>query len=325
MSSPIHSFLFSPPQSPTYQSSSESKRTTEAHGLTSLKSLILPKDFGSNRTSLDDPTILRAQSPRTPQQRHFKFERMAGSPSLYSRPTITVDDVDATPRTPRVISLDDPMTPKASSDKSATYAPNVPSTSANVPVSLSLSLPKPLMRLLCLCTLVVSCLALLTFVPGARLPSLSLASTSRRLALASDGRAYYDVSNGVGSWAEAKERDYVPPQIRVPHMHKRSTHHHAAAAERVSVAPPKATRPHSVSRPLPNSHELLAVQSYLLQSEYNLLPLDRDSSRPLDAETVMSFSAHRLGAEGSPEEKAWLEELEQERHDDIVVWYGGNG
>lgn len=39
----------------------------------------------------------------------------------------------------------------------------------------------------------------------------------------------------------------------------------------------------------------------------------------------MSFSAHRLGAEGSPEEKALLEELEQERHDDIVVWYGGNG
>lgn len=77
------------------------------------------------------------------------------------------------------------------------------------------------------------------------------------------------------------------------------------------------------ARPLPPSHELLAIQSYLLQSAYNVLP-EVDPSRPLDANAVLGFS-HNLGATGSDAEKAWLEEIENERADEVVIWYGGDG
>jgi hypothetical protein len=107
-------------------------------------------------------------------------------------------------------------------------------------------------------------------------------------------------------------------------MHKRAAGA-GAGAERVSAAPPSATRPNHAARSLPVSHELLAVQSYILQSAYNLLPVDRDNELPINTDAVLSFSAHKLGAEGSDAEKAWLKELEQDNHDNIVVWYGGNG
>lgn len=324
MSSPIHKYLFSPPPSPPLRPTED---ITKAHGLTSLKSLVLPIDL-INRTSLDGTAgdiKLQPRSPRTPQQRHFTFDRVPGSPSLYSRPTVVVEDVEATPRTPRVIDFDEhepTATPKASD---RVYIPtNVPSTSIPLPSTL----PRPVLRLLLLATLVVTSIMMLVFVPSARLPSLSMASTSRRLALATDARAYSDVVNGVSSWDEAKERDYAPPQIRVPSMMKRSAMAMEASGpeeDRVSIAPPKATRPHSAARPLPDTHELLAVQSYLLQSAYNTLPTELDPAQPLNADAVLSFGVQKLGKVGSAAEKAWLEEIEQERHDDIVIWYGGNG
>jgi hypothetical protein len=78
-------------------------------------------------------------------------------------------------------------------------------------------------------------------------------------------------------------------------------------------------------RPLPTSHELLALQSYVLESAYNILASDVDPSSPLDANAVLSISSHKLGKPGSEAEKVWLSEIEKERKDDIVIWYGGDG
>jgi len=81
------------------------------------------------------------------------------------------------------------------------------------------------------------------------------------------------------------------------------------------------------ARPLPESHELLAIQSYLLQSTYNVLPEYVDPSQPVDANVVCGFSGsnRQLGAAGSEDEKAWMDEIEHERSDEVVVWYGGDG
>ncbi len=87
------------------------------------------------------------------------------------------------------------------------------------------------------------------------------------------------------------------------------------------TAPLKAIRPSPAPRPLPPSHELLAIQSYLLQSAYNVLPSSINPSQPLDANIVLGFS----GEIGSPAEQVWLKELENERGDEIVIWFGGDG
>jgi hypothetical protein len=87
----------------------------------------------------------------------------------------------------------------------------------------------------------------------------------------------------------------------------------------------KAVRPVLDAHPLPPTHELLAIQSYLLDSDYNVLPSDLDPSMPLDAHSVLGIGSSKLGKPGSEAEKAWLSELELEREDDIVIWYGGDG
>ena len=87
----------------------------------------------------------------------------------------------------------------------------------------------------------------------------------------------------------------------------------------------KEIRPIPAARPLPPSHELLAIQSYLLASAYNVLPTTIDPSVPLDANSILAVNTHLLGEVGSPKEKAWFKDLETEREDEIVIWYGGNG
>lgn len=68
------------------------------------------------------------------------------------------------------------------------------------------------------------------------------------------------------------------------------------------------------SRPLPPTHELLALQSYLLQSERNVLPSHIDPSQPLDAHVLLPISPSEFSG------TAWLRDLEAERAEDIVVW-----
>jgi len=49
-----------------------------------------------------------------------------------------------------------------------------------------------------------------------------------------------------------------------------------------------------------------------------------DPTIPLDAHTILGIGSKHLGQPGSDRELAWLHDLELERADDVVVWYGGD-
>ncbi|WVQ82934.1 hypothetical protein IAT38_005070 [Cryptococcus sp. DSM 104549] len=330
MSSPIHKFLFSPPPSPPARAADFDPN----HGLTSIKSLLLPTEF-IPRSSLDGGASLKARSPRTPQQRFTLDNVVFPSPSRSKGYEL---DLEATPVA--VVTLpDSEVTPAPRRRGSATeklvaspvYQPaNVPSA----PLPFPSTLPKPVLRLLFLASLLFSSVLILVFVPAARLPSLRAASASRRLALSPDGHAYVDVANPVDSWSAAKDRDYRPPQIKASRM-MRSLNKGERELSRNKVAQvykevptaahPKASRPALRPHPIPQTHELLALQSYILSSAYNVLPKDLDPTMPLDANAILGVGAHRLGGAGGEKEAAWLKDIEGEWDDEVIVWYGGNG
>ena len=318
MSSPIHKYLFSPPPSPPSRcadQTKESAETTRAHGLTSIKGLLLPTELLA-RSSLDGNRELKVRSPKTPTLRHFTLDNAYPSPGRLIQPTVTVEDTDAKSATPRILSA-----PSQTIVEKMDVPANIPSATAHIPSAL----PRPLLRLLFLASLLVSSVLLLIYVPGARLPSLKAASTSRRLALSPEGHAFYDLANVVNSWDEVKDRDYRPPQVRVKNVKRSPVALPPPSTDRESSPPPQSTRQALSNRPLPESHELLALQSYLLQSHYNILPESVNPSLPLDAHTVLNVGSTHLGTSGSDKEKAWLQDLEREREDDVVVWYGADG
>ncbi|ORY26961.1 hypothetical protein BCR39DRAFT_539550 [Naematelia encephala] len=317
MSSPIHKYLFSPPPSPPRRPADlESGILPSSTRLTSLKTLLLPVDL-IPRASLDAPALseLKPRSPRTPQNNQFTFDT-----TFPSRRSMQID----VEKSPRNLSPGTFETPRRKTEKTIASPPYLPTNVPSVPGAIPSTLPRPLLRLIFLASLLLSSALLLILVPAARLPSLRAASVSRRLALDEDGRAYYDINHKVGSFEEARDRDYTPPQIRVPKLSKRAVVP-PGALELLTAGPPRTTRPAAGPRPLPSSHELLALQSYLLQSDYNILPQFTDPGAPLDANAVLSVGSHHLGKPGSAEEDAWLAELEAEHADNIVVWYGGNG
>jgi hypothetical protein len=252
MSSPIHKFLFSPPPSPPRDAAD--RETTSKHGLTSLKSMLLPTELIPRSTLTLDASAsgstsdLKARSPRTPQQRHFAFESypspLRGLPGS-TAPHVAIRLVEDVEATPRGATAPQPSTPRRVKNPNNLKISTPPYLPSNVPSSpqvssLSMmpgSLPRPVVRLLFLVALLASSILILTFVPGARLPSLKAASISRRLALAPDGRAYVDVANEPRSWTDAIDRDYTPPQIRAPHMMKRSRSLLSARRELDSMVP----------------------------------------------------------------------------------------
>ncbi len=63
----------------------------------------------------------------------------------------------------------------------------------------------------------------------------------------------------------------------------------------------------------------------MLASNHNVLPKDLDAQKPIDANAVLGVGYHHLGEVGSAKAKLWLEELEQEWENEVVVWYGGDG
>ena len=86
-------------------------------------------------------------------------------------------------------------------------------------------------------------------------------------------------------------------------------------------------------RPLPASHELLALQSYLLESTRNVIPANIDTSKALDAHLLLPISLLPVGGDGEAtktsdqsdpsgvsEPEDWLLELEREHQDDVVLW-----
>lgn len=318
MSSPIHKYLFSPPSSPPSRcadQTKESAETTRAHGLTSIKGLLLPTDLLA-RSSLDGSRELKVRSPRTPTLRQFTLDNAYPSPGHLLQPTVTVEDTESKTGSTRILSA-----PSQTIMEKVETSSGIPSVAKQLPSAL----PRPLLRLLFLASLLVSSVLLLICVPQARFPSLSFkaASTSRRLALSPEGHAFYDLANVVNSWDDIKDRDYRPPQVRVKNVKRAALP--PPSTDRESSPAPQSTRQALSSRPLPESHELLALQSYLLQSDYNILPSSVDPQLPLDAHTVLNVGSTHLGTSGSDKEKAWLQDLEREREDDVVVWYGADG
>lgn len=317
MSSPIHKYLFSPPPSPPSRGVDAIKRQSEgagAAGFTPINGMLLPTELLA-RPSLEGHAELKARSPRTPTLRHFTLDNAYPSPGRLASPTVMVEDTEAVLGTPRILSSPNDVV----REKGEAVPSNIPSSSIPLPSAL----PRPLLRLLFLASLLISSVVLLVYVPEARLPSLKAASASRRLALSTDGRAYYDVANQVNTWEEGKDRDYRPPQVRVKNMKRAALP--PPSTDRDLAPIPQSTRKTMNSRPVPESHELLALQSYLLQSDYNILPESVDPRLPLDAHTVLNVGSNKLGTSGSDAEKDWLADLEREREDDVVVWYGADG
>lgn len=263
------------------------------------------------RQSLDGTSELKIRSPRTPMQRHFTLDNNYPSPSRLTRPAVIVEDTDLIHGAPRVLS--------PAHDEKVELPINVPSTT----MPATRALPRPLIRLIFLATLIISSVMLLVYVPGARLPSLQAATSSRRLALTSESKAYYDLANAVNVFGDSSDSGYRPPQVQVRNIKRAALP--PPSVNRNTAPLPKSTRTAVSSRPVPESHELLALQSYLLQSAYNILPESVDPKQPLDAHTILNVGANKLGAAGGDVEKAWLADLEREREDDIVVWYGADG
>jgi hypothetical protein len=314
MSSPIHSYLFSPPASPPLRSEDQKSNQdpTRAHGLTSLKSLFAPTELNlMPRQSLDGNSELKIRSPRTPMQRHFTLDNNYPSPSRLTRPAVIVEDTDQLHSTPRVLS--------PAHNEKMELPINVPSISVPTPGAI----PRPLIRLVFLATLIISSVMLLVYVPEARLPSLKAATSSRRLALTAEGKAYYDLANAVNVFGDSSDSGYRPPQVQIRNIKRAALP--PPSVNRNTAPLPKSTGTAVSSRPVPESHELLALQSYLLQSAYNILPESVDPKQPLDAHTILNIGANKLGVAGGDDEKAWLADLEREREDDIVVWYGADG
>jgi len=81
-------------------------------------------------------------------------------------------------------------------------------------------------------------------------------------------------------------------------------------------------RPHD--HPLPESHELMALQSFIAESRYHFLRSDLDVSKPIDASDLIGESARRLGETGSAREKQWLSEVSEENTYNVVLWYASS-
>lgn len=88
------------------------------------------------------------------------------------------------------------------------------------------------------------------------------------------------------------------------------------------TAHPRANRPDP--HPLPPSHELLALQSFILDSSHATLAPAVDGASPLDAVMLLgSPGARRLGGTDSAAERAWLQSLADDNSAKVVLWYDG--
>ena len=174
-----------------------------------------------------EETGLRPRSPRTSTPSQFSLDVSYPSslvPGGRASPKLGREsDVEqATPRgsmtTPRILSTDRLM----GSPRTSCGPINMPSLPIARAKSMPSNLSRSMMRLVLFCSLILSCMFVLVSYPSTRLPSLRTAAVSKRLALASNGRAYYEALHPVESWSDARERDYVPPQIKAHHMMKRA-------------------------------------------------------------------------------------------------------
>ncbi|KAL7423980.1 hypothetical protein Q5752_001565 [Cryptotrichosporon argae] len=311
MSSPIHRYLFSPPTSPRLLPSALIASPDPNLLFTPLRALLPP---AMGRAS-DSDAKLAPGTPTPAAGAGFTLDG-AGAFTSPAYPSRSALPVDATPAPTPTITTSG-ATPKHGAGAGKSEPVPVPTATAAA-VAIPHTLPKPVLRLILLVALIFSSAALLTCVPGARLPSLRAAAMSRRVALDPTGRAALAVD----------DRDYVPPQVRSRRIARRRVeideNAERAVVERAHIPGPAQLFGQKHPRPLPPSHELMALQSFILGSEYNVLPASTDGTSPLDAHVVLGHTP-RLGPAGSPAEQAWLDDIAAEHADDVTVWYGADG
>ncbi|OWZ69380.1 hypothetical protein AYX14_05248 [Cryptococcus neoformans] len=370
MSSPIHQYLFSPPPSPPSRGPRSSLDPN--HGLTSLKSLLLPSEFipqysvdGQHST----PPPLKARSPRIPQQGRFAFVPSAYPSFGHGRRGngyYAAHDLESIPESSTISIL--PPSCRVLDQEKLQLAPpiNLVSSSNSHFHSFksAFTVPKPILRLIFLVCIIFTTIAIVIFVPSARPPRLFPGGMAKRIAFIPEAQ-YANVEVGVNllKWeGMGEDRDYQPSHMKTAWMlkgirPKKETEVNKEVQEAQEVKevkdmvqvqaqqhhalpPPKTTRPALRPRPIPASHELLALQSYILASQYNILPEDVDPSKPLDANTILGISAaakksggeaglggtnDKQGKEEGEVGEEWLKDIESEWDDEVVVWFGGNG
>jgi hypothetical protein len=323
MSSPIHSFLFSPPPSPPRRSSTDYNAN---RGLTSFRSLLLPlqehADAQAHHEKPRSPSSLLA----SPSVTSARAERQAyPAPQASRRPVLQVRTVHSAAELEAIAKAATSPIPiileptNVASNDSKLALENI-----NIPTRSLTAIPRPVVRLVIFAALLLSSIALLVYVPESRLPSLRDASAIHRLVLNPEGAAFIDTP--LDGHQDARDRDYVPPQISIGRSsrldHPRKAHAHAIFSHLSSASTPKVAPPLAPPRPIPATHELLAVQAWLLQSPFNTLPARLDAKHPIDAVAVTGFD---VGPADSVRQKEWLHELEKEGDGEVIVWYGMDG
>ncbi|BEJ14515.1 hypothetical protein CspHIS471_0402820 [Cutaneotrichosporon sp. HIS471] len=151
------------------------------------------------------------------------------------------------------------------------------------------NLPAPILRLF---AFVAFLFIFASFVSSVILPALSPLPQARG-------------ANPVAKKPQWTPKAYVPPQ---------------EDAHPIAAPNPRAFRPDP--HPLPSTHELLALQTFILESPANNLG-DIDAAQPLDAVDLLgTHAARRLGNSGSSREQKWLKELSDQQSRTVVLWYG---
>jgi hypothetical protein len=312
MSSPIHSFLFSPPPSPPRRRSSI--QHDAVRGFDSFRTLLLPlHDDTESDEKIRSPSSLLA-SPGSVEAERLRAVRPSHPVATRrARPVLEVRTVHDKAQLAAIAKAATSPIPiilePTNDDVSSKLALETVPTRTLLPIAI----PRPILRLLVFASLLLSCGALLYLVPGTRPPSLHQASQVHRLVL---NPTYTD------------DRHYVPPQITIG----RSARPDRPAAQQElanksyrifsHLASQKVTVPVAPARPIPASHELLAVQAWFLQSPFNTLPAHIDAKSPIDAAAVTGYD---VGPSGSSREAKWFAELENDGMGEVVIWYGMDG
>lgn len=228
MSSPIHQYLFSPPPSPP--SRGPRSKLDPNHGLTSVKSLLLPSEFipqysvdGHHRS----PPPLKARSSRSPQQERFTLITSV-YPSYghgrHGNGYYAARDLESIPES-STISILSPSC-QGLDQEQLQLAPPInlvsPSTSHFRSFQSAFTVPKPILRLVFLVCIIFTTIAILIFVPSARPPSLFLGDIAKRIALVPEAQ-YVNVNVDVNAleWeGMGEEREYQPPHKKTAWMLK---------------------------------------------------------------------------------------------------------
>lgn len=248
-------------------------------------------------------------TPRSPDlEAHGLKSR---SPQLSSSESSSSSSRLTVPLFPRNPSLSHRSTPPARST-SPTQSHRHPLSSSRTPATShqldlnGFTVPRPILRLICI---------FLALATGALLISKSSASSQIRLLRSSGARPDLNYSGDSSHYGQPLEPHNEYRKSKLSHLSVSSE------LKLIKIVPHSArTGSAFASHPIPSSHEFLALQSYLLQSDHNSIPPHIDTSKPLDANHILGLSPSKLGRPGSAAESKWLDELDKELEEDIVIW-----